>query len=432
MRQPACFQAAIEIIELFDKQDRPASAVTAEYLRSRRYVGAKDRKNIQETLFSLIRNRYFIEWQFSQIDVEYSARALAFAYLIKINESLDQLNSYLDGAPYSPAPLSPTEHTWVTQYLEYCKRPIYQPPLWVQGNYPQWLENELLKTYGSELIPEMQAFDSNAPMDLRVNTTKTTRSALLKKFQQDGIQAQPTKYAKNGIRVLGRPALLSTKEYRQGKIEIQDEGSQIITELVSACSNHHIVDFCAGAGGKSLALAEKCAPNGKVISCDTSQKRLNKIKPRLARSGLKNIEIKHLEKTSDWQKAAEQTADRVLVDTPCSGTGTWRRDPDARTRLTEKSLADYKRQQSQILDEAAPLVKQGGRLVYATCSILASENLEQVENFVQRQKMFRLLPIGEIWRKEIGNIEVPTTNTLQLTPKQHAVDGFYIAIFERI
>ena len=152
----------------------------------------------------------------------------------------------------------------------------------------------------------------------------------------------------------------------------------------------------------------------------------------MARSGLKNIEIKHLEKTSDWQKAAEQTADRVLVDTPCSGTGTWRRDPDARTRLTEKSLADYKRQQSQILDEAAPLVKQGGRLVYATCSILASENLEQVENFVQRQKMFRLLPIGEIWRKEIGNIEVPTTNTLQLTPKQHAVDGFYIAIFERI
>ena len=432
MRQPACFQATIEIIELFENKERPASAVAAEYLRNRRYIGAKDRKNIRETLFSIIRKQSYIEWQLSQIDVEYSARALAFGYQIGLNGSLDQLNSYFDGAPYSPAPLTPSEYTWISRYLEYCKHPIVDPPLWVRGNYPRWLESELVETYGSQLIPEMEALNSTAPTDLRVNTTKITRSALLEKFQREGIQAQPTKYAKNGVRVLGRPALQATKEYREGKVEIQDEGSQIITELVSANPNHCVIDFCAGAGGKSLALAEKCAPNGQVVACDTNRKRLDKIRPRLARAGLKNIDIKHLDGTSHWRESAEHTADRVLVDTPCSGTGTWRRDPDARARLTPRNLADYKIQQAQILDEAAPLVKPGGRLVYATCSILASENLEQVENFMQRQKMFRLLPIGPIWRKQIGNIEVPSTNTLQLTPNQHAVDGFYIAILERI
>ena len=432
MKPPARFQAAIEIIELCHTQDIPAKAIVAEYLRKRRYIGSKDRRNIGDTVFAIIRDRYYIEWQLSQIGAKACARALAFGHLIKINKSLTGLMSLFDGAPYSPSALTQAENTWIPRYLKACNQQPSDMPCWVRGNYPPWLQGELVKSFGKELIPEMRALNAEAPMDVRVNTTKSNRASLLKALERNGLNAMPTKYARNGIHIFDRPALRTTKEYREGFMEIQDEGSQIIASLVAAESGHCVIDFCAGAGGKSLALAENCLPNGRIISCDTSADRLSKMNPRLTRAGIKNVEARQLKSGTNWLDSAKQSAHRVLVDVPCSGTGTWRRTPDARTGLTPEKLSAYQQNQSQILDTASALVKPGGRLIYATCSVLESENMGQVQDFLHRQRMFKLIPIGPIWLEKIGSLDVPVTDTLQLTPRQHGVDGFFIAVFERI
>ena len=431
MRTSARYQTAIEIVELCRAQDRPAAQITSKYLRQRRYIGSKDRKIIRHLVFSVIRGRYQIEWYLSRMDIETSARALVFGHLITTSETLDGLLSCCDGEAYSPSPLTPLEQTWLPQCLELSKEPLSKLPIWVRGNFPSWLGDELSESFGSDLLPEMQALDSEAPTDIRVNTTKTNRALLLETLHSLGIQAEPTKYAKNGIHVFSRPALTATEEYRLGNLELQDEGSQIVSELVAAQNGHSIIDFCAGAGGKSLALAENCQPNGRVIACDTNPNRLSKMKPRLTRAGVKNVEIRHIEPDTNWSDGLLQSADRVLIDVPCSGTGTWRRAPDARARLTPEKLRKYRLLQQQIMDTACSLVKPGGRLIYSTCSVLPSENMKQIEIFLDRHKLFDVIPIAPVWLQKIGKIQVPTADTLQLTPKQHGVDGFFVAILER-
>ena len=193
MKPPARFQAAIEIIELCHKQETPAKAIIAEYLRKRRYIGSKDRRHISDTVFAIIRDRYYIEWQLSQIGVKVSARALAFGHLIKINKSMAGLMPYFDGAPYSPRALTQAENTWLPRYLKACKQPSPDMPGWVRGNYPAWLQGELTQSFGKELIPEMRALSAEAPMDVRVNTTKSNRTSSLLALKRNGFNAMPTK-----------------------------------------------------------------------------------------------------------------------------------------------------------------------------------------------------------------------------------------------
>ncbi len=260
-----------------------------------------------------------------------------------------------------------------------------------------------------------------APLDLRVNIIKATRDDMLAALQKFGLQAELCTLSPWGIRIYDRPSLADIKMLKDGLIDIQDEGSQLIAKIVDAQPGERVVDFCAGAGGKTLAIAAMMQNKGRVIACDIMEKRLMKSSERFRRAGLHNIELRVLTGTRDpWVKKHKASFDRVLVDAPCSGTGTWRRNPDARWRNLGPPLADLLKTQAEILDSAARLVKPGGRLIYATCSLLPAENEEQVEAFLAAHPEFSLFPCG------LGD-----TAYLSLTPAQHGTDGFFGAVMVR-
>jgi len=245
--------------------------------------------------------------------------------------------------------------------------------------------------------------------------------------------AAPTTLAPTGLRVPARAPLGASAAFREGLVEVQDEGSQLVALLVDARAGMRVCDFCAGAGGKTLALAATMANKGKIVACDTIEKRLAASLARLRRAGAFNVETRVLASERDpWVKRHRDGFDRVLVDAPCTGTGTWRRNPDARWTLTPTDLDELVAKQARILDSAARLVKPGGRLVYATCSLLPPENEEQVESFAARHEEFAPLPASELWRATIGGEPPPgiAAHAL-LAPHRHGTDGFFIAAFER-
>jgi 16S rRNA (cytosine967-C5)-methyltransferase len=258
-------------------------------------------------------------------------------------------------------------------------------------------------------------------LDLRVNPVKTGREEAIKILAGEGIEAEPTPLSPLGLRVKGRPALASTKAFQSGLVEIQDEGSQMLALLLDAHPGHQVVDFCAGAGGKTLAIAAMMQNKGRVIACDVLERRLERAAERFRRAGLFNIETRALSTERDpWVKRHKGKFDRVLVDAPCSGVGVWRRNPDARWRVLGPGLEELVPLQGSILESAARLVKPGGRLVYATCSLLTEENEGRVEKFLALHPEFTLVPYGQ----DGGRY-------LQLTPAVHNTDGFFGAVMVR-
>ena len=290
------------------------------------------------------------------------------------------------------------------------------------------------KTFGDQLKSELIALNLPAPLDLRVNALKATREALAENLASADIQSSPTPYAPLGLRARGRPDLAALNAFADGLFDMQDEGSQLVAAMTDARAGQQVLDFCAGAGGKTMALAAAMENRGHLVAADVSQRRLTRAKLRLKRAGVENAERVLLTGQDDdpFLKKRRSWFDRVLVDAPCSGSGSWRRHPETKWRGAG-DMTRLNALQDAILARAAGLVKRGGRLIYATCSLLPQENEARVEAFLKAHEGFRLLPADAVWRDSVG-APWPDAQAayLKLTPAKNGTDGFFAAVLERV
>jgi 16S rRNA (cytosine967-C5)-methyltransferase len=394
--------------------DHPADAVLRRFFHEHRELGSRDRAFVAELAFGVIRHLRLLE----TIAGGRQPHRLALAALRLLEgRSARQLE-----------PLTrPGEAEWLSQLPAID---IAALPLQVQLSLPDWIWQRLCASRPqSEAAALARGLLQAAPLDLRVNTLLATRDEVLARLAADGIQAAPTPYAPTGVRVSGKPALQRHPLFLEGKVEVQDEASQLLTWLVAPRRREMVVDFCAGAGGKTLALGAQMRSEGRLYAFDTSQRRLAQLAPRLKRSGLSNIHPQLIDSENDSRvKRLSGKIDRVLVDAPCTGLGTLRRNPDLKWRQTEQALQELCAKQRSILAAAARLVKPGGRLVYATCSVLAEENDAVVADFLAAHPRFRPLHCGELLARQ--GVALDTGESLRVAPHSHHMDGFYAAVLE--
>jgi 16S rRNA (cytosine967-C5)-methyltransferase len=438
----ARLQAAIELLSEMQDATSPADRVSAAFFRARRYMGGQDRRDVIERAYRVLRRRAALDWwleravpdtKFEKTDRQ-RARVIASLALVD-HWDFDRIAGSFDGGQYRPPTLDTYERR-LTKALSGKTLNEADQPLPVRYEIPAWLENEFRSVFGERLEAELAALMGEAATDLRTNTLKATREEAIAALAKEGVAGKPTPLSPLGIRVAGRPPLASLQCFKAGLIEVQDEGSQLIALLTEAKPGQRVVDFCAGAGGKTLALAASMKNKGKLVASDVLKGRIERASTRLTRAGVHNVERLGLSSERDaWVKRHAGTFDRVLVDAPCSGSGTWRRNPDAKWRLKPSDIDELVELQRRILDSAARLVKPGGRLVYATCSLLPRENGGQADWFLARNEEFSALPVAEIWPSAVGG-QVPEPGSgpgpyLSLTPASHGTDGFFVAILQR-
>jgi 16S rRNA (cytosine967-C5)-methyltransferase len=424
--------AAIDILTTLEAGDRPADDVAADYFRRRRYIGAKDRNHIASHVYSVLRHRAALDWWIAKYGANSGTRSRVLAGLL-LTEGWrpDAIAACCDGERFRPVPLSAAEERLLRGL---ANRTLHHPemPRAVANDLPDWLEPYLDRVFGRGLEAEMAALNAPAPTDLRVNLLRADRETALRVLATEGVRAEPTPLSPIGLRLRDRVPLGNLAAFKQGLIEVQDESSQIAALLADARPGMRVVDFCAGAGGKTLALAAGMANRGKLVACEVSQHRLDRAARRLRRAGVTNVERRALSGERDkWVKHHKAGFDRVFVDVPCLGTGTWRRNPDAKWRMRPEDLAELVERQQLILRSAARLVLPGGRLIYATCSLLREEDELQADAFLTAEPDFSLLPAARAWRETIGGASPGGEHFLRLTPARHGTDGFFVAIFER-
>ena len=423
---------AIDILAAVDTGEHPAEEVAADYFRRRRYIGAKDRAQIASHVYTVLRHRAALDWWSVKHAVEIGSRTRVLAALVLAEGwRPESVAMCCDGERFRPAPLNEAEKRLVSNLARHT---LHHPGMSraVANDLPEWLEPYLDRVFGKGLEQEMVALNASAPTDLRVNLLKADRATARRALAAEGAMAEPTPWSPIGLRLNGRVPLGGLAAFKDGIVEVQDEGSQITALLVDARPAMRVVDFCAGAGGKSLALAAQMANRGKLVACDVSAHRLDQATGRLRRGGVGNVERRALTSERDkWVKRHAGGFDRVLVDAPCLGIGAWRRNPGDKWRVTEADLANLIGRQQDILRSAARLVCPGGRLVYATCSLLREENEAQAEAFLAVSPEFSVIPAGQVWKETIGGAVPGSDRYLRLTPAQHGTDGFFVAIFER-
>jgi 16S rRNA (cytosine967-C5)-methyltransferase len=421
--------AAIELIEEIEGGGRrPADAIANGFFRDRRYIGSGDRRAVSDRAWSVLRARRRLDWWLAHAGAVSSPRLLVAASLLLEGWTLEGVEQSFSGGQFAAAPLAGAEKS-VLRPLE--TRTLEHPdmPAPVRLEIPDWIFPFLEARFGAALAPEMAAMGEAAPLDLRVNFLKSTREAAQAALAAEGIAAEFTRYSPWGLRVAHRRAVTTGAAFQSGILEIQDEGSQLVSLLVGAVPGMRVADFCAGAGGKTLAMAMTMQNKGQVVACDVSAARLDGAVKRLRRAGIHNVERHLIEAGDKWVKRRAERFDRVLVDAPCTGTGTWRRNPDGRLRLTETDLAELTPKQAGILDTAGRLVRPGGRLIYATCSLLREENEAQIEAFCARNERFSVVPVSRAWDLPLP---LPCDDPfLFLTPLRHGTDGFFAAVLEK-
>ena len=429
MTPAARLAAAIELLAAVDSNPRkPADAVANLFFRDRRYIGGGDRRSVSERAWGVLRGRRRLDWWLAQVGVPANPRLLVAASLLTQGWSLDGVVQSYSGGQFGPTALNAAERA-ALRPLEGHTLDHPDMPAPVRLEMPDWIYPLLLARFGADLPAEMAAMEDQAPLDLRVNLLKGTREDAQAALALEGIETTPTALSPWGLRIPGRRAVTSGKAFQSGLVEIQDEGSQIVAALVGAQPGMRVADWCAGAGGKTLALAMAMDNRGNIAACDVSAPRLDGAVRRLRRAGVHNVERHLVEPGDKWAKRRAGGFDRVLVDAPCTGTGTWRRNPDARLRLRESDLAELRPKQAMILDQASRLVRKGGRLVYATCSLLSEENEAQVEAFLGTHPEFSVVPLTQAWP---WPAPMPCDGPyLALTPRRHDTDGFFAAVLER-
>ena len=429
MTPAARIATSIELLDEVDASKRAADSVVEQFFRKRRYAGAKDRAAIVGRIFSALRHHARLGWWLAESGAHTDgARPRILAELI-LHEGLAAADAarLFDSSRYGASELSAVERE-VAEKLEGGELSAPGMPEAVRYECPAWAYDELRERFADRLRCELSALCDEAPVDLRVNTLLTTREQVLSCLRDNGIAARATPLSPVGIRLDGRAALRGLPAFRDGWFEPQDEGSQLVSHLCRARPGQTLVDFCAGAGGKSLALAASMQNRGRIVACDTSAERLARSRTRVRRAGARIIEARLLAPAGDWVAQSRGQFDTVLADAPCSGTGRWRRQPDARWRPVD--LDDLTAIQDAILAQAAGLVRPGGRLVYATCSLLPRENQARIAAFLDRHPAFGVVPAGEAWAEALGSPCPAEGPFLELTPAQHGTDGFFAAILE--
>ncbi|MCG9025839.1 RsmB/NOP family class I SAM-dependent RNA methyltransferase [Laribacter hongkongensis] len=413
---PAQFDAVVDALRRVLPCERPADAVLSAYFRDMRKLGAQDRHLIAETIFAVLRRRAFLT---ALTAPSATPRRLVIASLIKVRG----LNvRELDGI------LTEAEKKWVVE----LKAAHPELDLAGRAELPEWVV-DALRAGGQDddaIVALGHSMQNSAPLDLRANTLKMRREDVLAALRAAGLELAPTPFSPVGLRVKGKPPINRHPLFLEGAVEVQDEGSQLLGLLVGARRGEMVVDFCAGAGGKTLHLGAMMASRGRLYAFDVSEKRLANLKPRLARSGLSNVTPQLIQNENDSKiKRLAGKVDRVLVDAPCSGLGTLRRNPDLKFRQSPASIAELNKTQASILARAAQLVKPGGRLVYATCSVLPAENDAIVDAFLAAHPEFSETPVNTLL--EQAGVALDTGSRLRLLPGVHSTDGFFAAVLTR-
>ena len=425
MRPGARLKAAEEILDDILVNHRPAASALADWGKSHRFAGSGDRAAIGTLVYDALRRRNSIAVTMgsdSPRSLVLGAAVRAFAMTPK------DVAGAADGSTYAIASLSEAETAALERELP------KDTPAHIAGDFPEWLTTSLQRAFGLSTVQEGAALSARAPIDLRVNTLKSTREKILKSFAR--FSARPTPLSPVGARIpppkgAGRaPHVEAEAAHGKGWFEVQDEGSQIAALLAGAGPKMQVLDLCAGSGGKTLALASTMQNTGQIYAYDADKRQLRPIFERLRRAGARNVQV---------MNAGDEVAltalgprfDVVLVDAPCTGSGTWRRKPDSKWRLKPVNIVERQAEQKQVLALAAGLTKPGGRLVYVTCSVLPEENSDQVSAFLSAYPDYSLLPYAQPWQEHFGS-EPPISadgrnETLQLTPACHETDGFFIA-----
>lgn len=401
------------------KMEHPADAVLRHFFQAER-IGSNERSLVAETLFGVLRHRLFLEHACTlEVKGLASARRITLAYWVKFGG-------------YNLRELKPLLKVKEEEWLGNVKRiDMDALPLSIQAELPDWIVEKLRAHHSDAEILEIgRSMQNVAPLDLRVNTLLAGRDEVLQSLQSEGMDAKATPYSPMGIRLKYKPALNKHALFLTGKFEVQDEGSQLLGLMLSPKRNDMVVDFCAGAGGKTLMLGAMMNSQGRLYAWDISEKRLTNLKPRLKRSGLSNVQPQLIAHENDAKvKRLAGKIDRVLIDAPCSGLGTLRRNPDLKYRQSAQSVAELNVKQAAILASAARLLKKGGRLVYATCSLLHEENQGIVQAFLAAHPDYTLIPASKVLEQH--HIDMAMGDYLQLSPQQHNTDGFFAAVLER-
>lgn len=393
----------------------PADAGLGAFFRQHRALGTRERAFVAEAVYGVLRRKRLLEHLAGDAD----PRRLLLAWLLRVQGmSLRDLGASLDKRQQGWAEAIKAQSTAALTPAQ-------------QADLPDWLWQKLSAQYGeSEALTIARSMHQPASLDLRVNLVKATRAEVLQHFERESTAIAPTPYAPTGLRMAQRMTIARHPLFVDGKIEVQDEGSQLLAQLVAPRRGEMVADFCAGAGGKTLALGALMRNSGRLYAFDVAEKRLTNLRQRLKRSGLSNVHSQWIQSERDPKlKRLRGKFDRVLVDAPCSGLGTLRRNPDLKWRQTATDIAELMAKQGGILARAAQLVKPGGRLVYATCSLLADENEQIATAFLAAHPAYRLVPAGAILAQQ--QIALDDGDYLRLFPHRHQTDGFFAAVFEK-
>ena len=428
MRLPGQLAAAIEVLADIEARHRPVSEALRDWGLSHRFAGASDRAIIGNLVYDVLRKRSSLGWRMGG---ESPWHLIVGVAVLEWKHAPEELNAAFAGNQHAPPPIP----DGVIAHLK--SHDIAAAPDHVRADVPEWLAPQLQATFGDAWVDEGAALAGRPPLDLRVNTLKADRDKVARQLAHLG--ARPTAYSPIGLRIASvegsrrHPNVQAEEAFQRGRFEIQDEGSQLAAQMVGALPGDQVLDLCAGAGGKTLAIAAQMENRGQVYAHDSDKNRLAPIFDRLKRAGARNVQVR-----APGQHALDDLRggmDRVLVDAPCTGTGIWRRRPDAKWRLTAAALAKRTEEQASLLSEAEAFVKPGGTLTYTTCSLLRPENDERVAAFLSEHPHFHTLPAGDVWRGVLPAVAVPEAAAggvfLLLTPRLTATDGFFVACLRR-
>jgi 16S rRNA (cytosine967-C5)-methyltransferase len=431
MTPSARISAAIEVLADIEARRRPAADALKDWGLARRFAGSGDRAAIAGLVYDALRRRASSAYAMGAED----ARAIVLGMLrLARGLDLEAIAKLFDGSRFAPAPLTDDERARLTAAS------LDGAPAWVAGDYPEWLDPHFARVFDAERAEEGAALAARAPLDLRVNTLKADRERAAQELAE--LAPAPTRWSPTGLRIkldpdAKNPAVHAEPAFIKGHVEVQDEGSQLAALLAAAKPGEQVVDLCAGAGGKTLALAAAMDNRGQLFATDTDKRRLAPIHERLARSGARNVQVRTPRSAGDALADLAGRADLVLIDAPCTGIGTWRRNPDAKWRVRPGAPALRLKEQSAALDRAVPLLKPGGRIAYVTCSVLDEENGAQVRDFLARHAGFAMMPpadvagaLGErafLFRRAVLN----TNEGLLMTPRRTDTDGFFVSLLVR-
>src|ERR1043166_2014814 len=431
MTPAARLSAAIEVISTIEAQRVPAAQALKEWGTAHRFAGSGDRAAIAGLVWDVLRRNASSAW----IMESDSARARVLG-MLKVERGMDAdaIAALCDGGRFAPQPLTDSERAAL------ASRTTGDAPPPIAGDYPEWLDPYLAQMFGDERALEATAMARPAPLDLRVNTLKAKREKVLRSLAH--LNAQETPWSPLGLRIeLGadarNPGIHSEEDFVKGAVEVQDEGSQLAALFSAAKPGEQVIDLCAGAGGKTLALAAMMAGKGRLIATDHDKRQLAPIYERLSRAGVHNPEIRAPKGDADPLADIRASADLVLIDAPCTGTGTWRRNPDAKWRMRPGALDVRLKDQAEVLDRAAALVKPGGRIAYVTCSVLGSENGNQIRSFISRHPEFSIQPLTEtasvLWDKaeDFEKAALKSAEGWLMTPRRTGTDGFFVSVLKK-